>query len=126
MQEEVKPLKDRIRDIRAALRKFCEKNKAIFGNAKSRKLAFGAMGWRENTKTEPGEDSIDLIRKVYKEVGEKFIRSDLKESVIVAALTDLTDAELEAIHVTRETKDKFFAEPAVAVAVDYGTQTPAK
>jgi phage host-nuclease inhibitor protein Gam len=120
MQEEAAPLQEKIKLLRAALKKYCTKNKAaIFKDARSIKLAFGAMGWRENTKTKSGDDSIDLIRKVYGKVGEKFIRSELIESVIVAALTDLTDAELAAIHVTRETKDKFFAEPAVLEAKDY-------
>jgi phage host-nuclease inhibitor protein Gam len=125
MQEESAPLQEKIKLLRAALKKYCTKNKAaIFKDARSVKLAFGVVGWRANTKTKPGDDTLDLIRKVYGKLGEKFIRTS--ESVIIETLKDLTDLELEEINVTRETKDKFFAEPAVAVAVDYGTQTPTK
>jgi phage host-nuclease inhibitor protein Gam len=125
MQEDAAPLQEKIKLLRAALKKYCTKNKAaIFKDARSIRLAFGVLGWRESTKTKPGDDSLDLIRKVYGKLGEKFIRTE--ERVIVETLKDLTDQELEAIHVTRETKDKFFSEPAVAVAVDYGTQTPTK
>jgi phage host-nuclease inhibitor protein Gam len=121
MQEEASPLQEKIKLLKAALKKYCTKNKAaIFKDARSIRLAFGCLGWRANTKTKPGDDTLDLIRKVYGKVGEKFIRT--QESVIVETLKDLTDLEMEAIGVTRETKDKFFAEPAVAVAVDYGSK----
>jgi len=118
MQEEASPLQEKIKLLKKGLQAFCKKNRAaVFKDAKSVKLAFGAMGWRESTRIKTGDDVIGSIRRVYGKLGEKFIRT--QESVIVELLKDMTGIELSSIGCERETKDKFFAEPAAVPAVDY-------
>jgi len=105
----VKPLQDEIALCTRSLEVFAVKHDEDFGNAKSRKLDFGLIGWRKSTSIRIKKNTLELIKQVFgKAKAAIYIR--VKESVDKEALAKLTDEELASVGARRKPKDVFFVE----------------
>ena len=89
-----------------------------FGDARSRKLNFGILGWRVSKAIQIAGTTLERIKQFFNTSKQKAcIR--VKESVDKEALAKLTDGELATIKARRKSKDVFFVEPILTKAVDY-------
>jgi phage host-nuclease inhibitor protein Gam len=115
----IKPMQDKIKQKTASLEAFATANrKGYFGKAQSRILNFGLIGWRRSTKISIAKNTLEKIKEVFSPAKAKsLVRT--KEEVDKQALAKLTDEQLASVGAKRKGKEAFFAEPALAEAVDY-------
>ena len=118
LAERVKKVNKQIKLIHKSLEQFASEHEAEFGKKRSRKLAYGSLGWRKSTVTSIKENTLLLIKRLLpKKVQDKCIST--KESVIKSALSTLSKKDLKRIGADISEKDKFFVEPAKSKAVEY-------
>ncbi len=92
---------------------FCVEHRVEFGEAQSRQLAHGVVGWRKSTSISVGKKTLELINEVFGAVKSK-VYLHIKESPDKEALAKLTDEQLKEIGARRSVKEEFYAEPATA------------
>lgn len=111
--------KTRIDQIRRSLEAFAANRLEEFKGKRTRKLAFGLIGWRKSTKISISKDStLDLIKQIFSKAKSKTFIT-IKETVSKDALAKLTDEQLASVGAKRKTTDGFFAEPTTEQAADY-------
>jgi phage host-nuclease inhibitor protein Gam len=104
-----------------SLEAFCGQNREDFGPAKSRKLLFGAVGWRKSTSiTISKKTTLAKILGVFGRAAGTYIR--IKQEVDKEALAKLSDGELKRVDAKRVVKDDFYAEPDLAACANYGRE----
>ena len=121
LQGETQPLVDAINLHFRSLESFCAANKKSFGKNRSRKLAFGKVGWHKSTSisiAKKSDKTLTLIKTVLSAALRKTCIIK-KESVDKDALAKLTDDQLASIAAQRVNKDVFYVEPLSADAADY-------
>ena len=108
---EAKPLADRCKELETGLATFAATNKTkLFKRPRSRKLAFGTIGFRKSTELKP------MPKMTWKAVLAKLISLKFtdairnKKSVNREELEKWTDERLEQVGVERKKKDEFFIE----------------
>jgi len=101
-----------------SLEAFAEKHPDDFGKARSKKLAFGTLGWRKGTsiKIAP-EKTLELLMKFPVHIRKLCIR--IKQEVNKDGLSTLTDEQLATLKARREETDVFFVEPFIVEAVEH-------
>ena len=88
-----------------------------FGKAKSKKLDFGRLGWRQSTAIRIApKKTLDLIRQFPAHIRKLCIRT--KEKVNKDGLATLTDEQLAKVKAQRKVTEVFFVEPSFVEAVD--------
>ncbi len=114
-----KVLQADIEHRRASLEAFATAHKADFGKARSRKLNFGTVGWRQTTSIGiTKKTTVQLIREVLSAARAKLCII-VKETVSKDGLGKLTDEELAELGARRKVKDDFFVEPDIPEAANY-------
>ncbi len=109
-KDTVGPLQLEIDKITKSLQAYCTANKQEFGNAQSKKLNHGKLGWRRSSSITVRNDTLDLIKQLFKPALKK-VCIVVKETVSKDALADLTDDQLTDINARRNHKNIFFIEP---------------
>lgn len=118
LEGKVNQLQDRQNYIIKSLEEFALSRTKDFGEARSKKLDFGTLGWRMSTAIQIAGTTLEWIKVRLSSAKVKMcIR--VKESVDKEALAKLTDEELASIKARRKTKDAFFVEPILPKAVNY-------
>jgi len=118
LAQTVNSRKVEIDQIQRSLEAFAANHQAEFKGQRSRKLAFGLIGWRKSSSVTITKDTLDLIKQIFSKVKAKtFII--IKETVSKDALAKLTDEQLASVGARRKNKDAFFAEPSIEQAADY-------
>lgn len=117
LADQTKPLNERQKHITKSLEAFAEAHKGDFGDARSRKLDFGLVGWRKSTAIEIAATTLEYIKKLFTPAKQKTV-INTKETVDKEALAKLTDDELATIMARRKPKDVFFVEPLITEAAD--------
>lgn len=113
----VGPLQEKIDLNVLSLQAFAQANQAEFGKARSRKLDYGAMGWRKATSIHVGKRTKDLIKRLF--LGTKRKQClHITETVSKTGLSQLTDGQLKKIEARRVVTDDFFVEPDRFEAAD--------
>lgn len=117
LAEATDPLLKKITILTDSLEAFAANHVNDFGNAQSRKLNFGLLGWRRSTSISIKESTLELIKKIFGKTADLYIRT--KEEVDKDALKELTDQQLASLDARRKPKEVFFVEPDIPGAVDY-------
>lgn len=114
----VKHVNKQIKLIHKSLEHFANEHEAEFGKKRSKKLVYGAFGWRRSTVTSIKENTILLIKKLLpKKLQDRCLTT--KESVNKSALSTLSEKDLKRIGAEISKKDKFFVEPVKVKSVEY-------
>lgn len=113
----IKPHQEKIDILTKSLEAFCVNNKNDFGNAKSKKLNFGILGFRKSTVIAVKKQTLELIEKIFGRKAEQYLH--VKKLPDKEALTKLTDDQLASVGARRRVRDDFFVEPDTPEAVDY-------
>jgi len=117
LEDKVNQLQDRQKYIVKSLEEFALGHTKDFGDARSRKLDFGTMGWRWSRWIEVAATTLEAIKTHFtKDEQKACIR--VKETVDKEALAKLTDGKLALVKARRKTKDVFFVEPLLTEAAD--------
>jgi phage host-nuclease inhibitor protein Gam len=118
LEDRVNEMQGRSHYIVKSLEEFALGRTKDFGEARSRKLDFGILGWRSSSAIKIAETTLERIKQFFTTAKQKAcIR--IKESVDKEALAKLTDDELATIKARRKTTDAFFVEPILANAADH-------
>jgi len=118
LESQVNQLQDRQKYIVKSLEAFANDHTKDFGEARSRKLDFGILGWRFSTAIEIAGATLEWIKVKFSTAKQKMcIR--VKESVDKEAMAKLTDEELATVKARRKTKDAFFVEPILIEAKEH-------
>lgn len=117
LQETTEPLTAEIKRHVESLEAFAANHIDDFGKTRSRKLAFGVVGWRASRSMKVCKDIVDRIKGVFGKKADAYLR--IKEDADKEALAKLTDEQLVAVGCRWENKDVFYAEPDSPEAVDY-------
>jgi len=112
------PHHDDIKRIVKSIEAFCTHSRDDFEGKKSRQVNHGVVGWRYSESISVSDETVDLIRAVYKKKAADYLH--VKESPNKEALDALTDADLAAVKARRNCKDTFFVEPTAVEAIDTG------
>jgi len=93
------------------LEDFCEIRKAEFGDARSKKLTFGTVGWRKSCSVvvKKTVETLALLKKILGRESAAYIR--IKEEPNKEAMAILTDEQLASVGARRKVKDDFYVEP---------------
>lgn len=119
LASDVNPRLKLIDQLTRSLEAFAVSHKADFCKARSRKLNFGTVGWRQTTSIGiTKKTTVELIREVLS-LSRAAICIIRKETVSKDGLGKLTDEELAGLGARRKVKDDFFVEPDLPEAVDY-------
>ena len=103
-------------DLRTkSIEAFCETNRDTFGCYKSKKLTFGAVGWRQSTSIKVNrKNTLFMIKEsLTKKLRDQCIKTT--ETVSKDGLAKLTDEQLASVNARREHKDVFYVEPFIDV-----------
>jgi phage host-nuclease inhibitor protein Gam len=114
LAKNVNPLKEEIDVLVRSLEAFSAAHQEDFGEARSRKLNFGILGWRKSTSISTKKSTLEKIKEVFRTKAAQFLR--IKEEVDKDALAKLTDEQLKAIDARREPRDVFYVEPSIPEA----------
>lgn len=114
MAAEIEPLKNEIKIATEDLELFATLHGSDFGKAKSRKLNFGVIGWRQSTKITAGKRAVELIKAVFGNQAKKYLK--MKETVSKDDLKALGDGDLKKIDCRRTSEEVFYVEPEVVEA----------
>ncbi|MGD0077063.1 MAG: host-nuclease inhibitor Gam family protein [Sedimentisphaerales bacterium] len=118
LEGRVEQLQGRSHLLVKSLEEFALAHTKDFGEARSRKLDFGILGWRLSTAIETAGTTLERIKQFFTPAKQKAcIR--VKESVDKEALAKFTDDELATVKARRKTKDAFFVEPLSTKAADH-------
>lgn len=117
LQIATEPLAAEIKRHVESLEAFAANHIDDFGKARSRKLAFGIVGWRASRSLKVCKDVIDRVKGVFGKKADAYLR--IKEEADKESLGKLTDEQLIAVGCRWENKDVFYAEPDCPEAVDY-------
>jgi phage host-nuclease inhibitor protein Gam len=117
LQKSTEPLAAEIKRHVESLEAFAANHIDDFGKARSRKLAFGIVGWRASRSLKVCKDVIDRVKSVFGKKADAYLR--IKEEADKESLGKLTDEQLIAVGCRWESKDVFYAEPDSPEAVDY-------
>ena len=118
LEDVVNKMQDRQKYIVKSLEEFALGHTKDFGDARSRKLDFGILGWRASTAIEIAATTLERIKE-YLTSAEQKACIRIKESVDKEALAKLTDERLQVVKARRKSKDAFFVEPNLTAAADY-------
>ena len=118
LAQSVNTRKIRIDQILRSLEAFAVNRKSEFKFKRTRKLAFGVIGWRKSTSTSTTKETLGLIKQVFSAAKAKTL-INVKETVSRDALAKLTDEQLASVKARRKVTDGFFALPACQEAPDY-------
>jgi phage host-nuclease inhibitor protein Gam len=117
LSNRVNPLHEQIEVLVRSLEAFSAAHQEDFGDARSRKLDFGVLGWRKSTSISTKKTTLEKIKEVFGRKAAQFLR--LKEEVDKDAMAKLTDEQLKAVDARRDVKDAFFVEPSIPVAAEH-------
>jgi phage host-nuclease inhibitor protein Gam len=117
LEGKVNQLQGRQSYIVKSLEMFALAHTKDFGEARSRKLDFGTLGWRLSSSIKIAGTTLERIKQFFTPAKQKTCLR-IKESVDKEALAKLTDEELARVAARRKTKDAFFVEPNSQKAVD--------
>ena len=117
LESQVNQLQDRQKYIAKSLEEFALGHTKDFGDARSRKLDFGTLGWRLSTWIEVTATTLERIKEYFSTTEQKACVR-VKETVDKEALAKLTDGRLAIVKARRKTKDAFFVEPLLTEAAD--------
>jgi phage host-nuclease inhibitor protein Gam len=120
LEGRVKQLQGRSHLLTKSLEEFALAHTKEFGEARSRKLDFGTLGWRKSTIIQIAATTLEFIKVVFSPAKQKTVLH-IKETVDKEALAKLTDEELARVKARRKVKDAFFVEPLLAKAAEHGT-----
>lgn len=106
-KQEAAPLIAERKQIERDIERFCEERKAEIGPAKSRKLTFGTVAFRQVTKLliHAADATIAAIKQILPEREDELI--SVTEAPNKPALADLDDGTLLALGCRRKTEDAF-------------------
>jgi phage host-nuclease inhibitor protein Gam len=117
LETKVNQLHDRQKYIVKSLEEFALGHTKDFGDARSRKLDYGTIGWRASTVIEIAATTLERIKE-YLTSAEQKACIRIKETVDKEALAKLKDEKLAIVKARRKTKDVFFVEPLLTEAAD--------
>jgi phage host-nuclease inhibitor protein Gam len=118
LEVKVRQLRAEQKNLVDSLEQFALFHTKDFGDARSRKLDFGMLGWRSSTAIEIAATTLERIKVYFTSAEQKACIRVGKESVDKEALAKLTDEKLAIVKARRKTKDAFFVEPLITEAAD--------
>lgn len=117
LDKAVKPLAEKIKQLTNDLKGFAVGHQADFGDAKSKKISFGLIGWRASSGISAAKDALARIKEYFGIKAVYFIR--VTEEPNKDALDGLTEEILSRVGCKRYSKNTFFVEPDIPRAVDH-------
>lgn len=99
-----------------SLEAFCRAERDAFGGQQSRRLQFGAVGFRRSAAIRIKKTTLDLVKSVFGRTAAKYLH--IKEQVNKEALAKLPTDQLDQLDARRETKETFYVEPDKIESVD--------